>query len=105
MSLDPSNTVSCMPLAKARCKFPNATPPALIDKEIDRDMIFDNASLIQIASQTLEYIVVYDNQDDCYELVELTESDDEAPLRRRAESVAVLSWRLVCSCMILIKVS
>lgn len=54
MSLDPSNTVSCMPLAKARCKFPNATPPALIDKEIDRNMISDNASLIQIASQTLE---------------------------------------------------
>lgn len=26
--------------------------------------------------------------------------DDEA-LRRRAESVAVESWRLVCSCMIL----
>lgn len=36
-----------------------------------------------------------------YELaVELTESPDD-PLRRRAESVAVVSWRLVCSCMIL----
>lgn len=42
------------------------------------------------------------NQDDCYELAELTESEDDAPLRRRAESVAVVSWRLVCSCMILV---
>jgi hypothetical protein len=29
---------------------------------------------------------------------------DEEALRRRAESVAVESWRLVCSCMILRKV-
>lgn len=39
-----------------------------------------------------------------YELVELTDSL-ELPLRRRAESVAVVSWRLVCSCMILVRVS
>ena len=43
-------------------------------------------------------------EDDDYELEELTESlDEEAPLRRRAESVAVVSWRLVCSCMILVQ--
>ena len=32
---------------------------------------------------------------------ELLDEEDEAPLRRRAESVAEVSWRLVCSCMIL----
>jgi hypothetical protein len=41
-----------------------------------------------------------------YESVELTESARDSssewtPERLRAESVAVLSWRLVCSCMIL----
>jgi hypothetical protein len=41
-----------------------------------------------------------------YESDELTESardssSEWAPERLRAESVAVLSWRLVCSCMIL----
>lgn len=43
-----------------------------------------------------------------YESVEETESarsesdDWVMPVRRRAELVAVLSWRLVCSCMILV---
>lgn len=45
-----------------------------------------------------------------YESVEETDSvrsESEGwvmPVRRRAELVAVLSWRLVCSCMILVAV-
>ena len=42
-------------------------------------------------------------EDGDYGLEEVTESDEEVPLRRRAESVAVVSWRLVCSCMILVR--
>jgi hypothetical protein len=94
-----------MPLAKAICEVPNACRSHEI--EVDHNMICNHASLIQTASRTLEMkMVVYSNQGDCYELVELTEPlVDEAPLRRRAESVAVVSWRLVCSCMILVDVS
>lgn len=40
-----------------------------------------------------------------YELVELTDSrEDDPTLRLRAESVAVPSWRFVCSCIILSRV-
>jgi hypothetical protein len=50
-------------------------------------------SLMDDASRTLELKMVANNcQDDRYELVELTDSlGDEAPLRRRAELVAVVS--------------
>ena len=46
-----------------------------------------------------------DSSRQCYDSCDETDSSDrdsvdEEPLRRRAESVAVLSWRLVCSCMI-----
>lgn len=55
-----------------------------------------------MSSQTTECMLKRRFIDRDYEPVELTDSwDDEAPLRRRAESVADVNWRLVWACMIL----
>jgi hypothetical protein len=54
--LDRSNTVPCMLLANAMSRFPNACRSHKI--EIDQNLIFNHASLIQKASQTLEMKMV-----------------------------------------------